>query len=178
MGFSGLESGNLKGETRVNSDFKELLKVFSEEKVKYLIIGGYAVGKHAEPRYTKDIDLWISNSPKNAERVFRALMAFGAPLSDISIEDFTRPTLVYQMGVEPTRIDIIMGLKHLNFAECWRTKESVKIGETKIHFISIDDLIRSKEISGRPHDLVDAENLKLRKKEQSKIDAPIPTIDE
>lgn len=102
----------------MNSDFKELLKIFAQGKVKYLIIGGYAVANHAEPRYTKDLDIWISNSRENAERVFHALKDFGAPLTNITIDDFTIPTLVFQIGIEPSRIDILMGLKELNFDEC------------------------------------------------------------
>ena len=102
----------------MNSDFKELLKIFGEAKVKYLIIGGYAVAKHAEPRYTKDLDIWISNSRENAEKVYSALKQFGAPLNNITIEDFTIPTLVFQIGIEPSWIDILMGLTELNFDEC------------------------------------------------------------
>lgn len=73
----------------MNSDFKELLKIFAERKVKYLIIGGYAVAKHAEPRYTKDLDIWISNSRENAERVYQSLKEFTAPLNDITIARFS-----------------------------------------------------------------------------------------
>jgi hypothetical protein len=79
----------------MNSDFKELLKIFADAKVEYLIIGGYAVAKHAEPRYTKDLDIWIDNSRENAERVYHALKEFGAPLTNITIEDFTIPTMVF-----------------------------------------------------------------------------------
>ena len=162
----------------MNSDFKELLKIFAETKVKYLIIGGYAVAKHAEPRYTKDLDIWIDNSSENAERVYRALKEFGAPLTDITVEDFTIPTLVFQIGIEPSRIDILMGLKELDFDECWKRRAISTIGEIEIHFISLDDLIFNKQLAGRPQDLRDAENLKLKKSEQSNIDKPLPKSDE
>lgn len=158
----------------MNSDFKELLKIFAEEKVKYLIIGGYAVAKHAEPRYTKDLDIWISNRRDNAERIFQALKNFGAPLAKITIDDFTIPTLVFQIGIEPSRIDILMGLKDLNFDECWERRATAKIGEIEIHFISLDDLIFNKRLAGRPQDLLDAENLELKKREQSKIEKSLP----
>ena len=115
----------------MNSDFKELLRIFAEEKVKYLIIGGYAVAKHSEPRYTKDLDIWISSSRENAERVFHALKEFGAPLDNIEIEDFTRSTLVFQMGIEPVRIDILMGLKELDFDECWNDAQRRKSAKLK-----------------------------------------------
>jgi hypothetical protein len=156
----------------MNSDFKELLKIFAERKVKYLIIGGYAVAKHAEPRYTKDLDIWIDNSTENAERIYGALKEFGAPLTNITVEDFTFPTLVFQIGIEPSRIDILMGLKELDFDECWERRAISKIGELEIYFISLDDLIFNKQLAGRPQDLLDAENLKLKRSEQSKILIP------
>lgn len=162
----------------MNSDFKELLKIFSEEKVKYMIIGGYAVAKHAEPRYTKDLDIWISNSRNNAERIYQALSKFGSPLADITIEDFTVPTLVYQIGIEPSRIDIIMGLENLDFGECWENKETVQLGEVETYFISIDDLIKSKEFAGRPQDLMNVANLNLKKKEHSKVKKDLPESNE
>ncbi len=162
----------------MNSDFKELLKIFAKGKVKYLIIGGYAVAKHSEPRYTKDLDIWIGNSRENAERVFHALKEFSAPLNNIKIEDFTRPTLVFQIGIEPSRIDILMGLKELDFDECWERRATAEISEIEIHFISIDDLIFNKKLAGRPQDLRDAENLELKKREQSKIEKLFPKSDE
>lgn len=130
----------------MNSDFSDLLKIFTREKVEYLIIGGYAVAKHAEPRYTKDLDIWINNSKENAERVFKALEEFGAPLKDITRGDFTKPTLVFQMGIEPSRIDILMGLKNMSFNECWERKETVKFANVNVYFISLKDLIFNKRM--------------------------------
>ncbi len=162
----------------MNSDFKELLKIFGEAKVKYLIIGGYAVAKHAEPRYTKDLDIWISNTRENAERVYSALKEFGAPLNNITIEDFTIPTLVFQIGIEPSRIDILMSLTELDFDECWERRATAEIGEIEIHFISIDDLIFNKKLAARPQDLRDAENLELKKREQHKLEESLPKSDD
>jgi hypothetical protein len=161
----------------MNSDFKELLKIFAEEKVKYLIIGGYAVAKHSEPRYTKDLDIWIGNKRENAERVYQALKNFGAPLANITVEDFTVPTLVFQLGIEPSRIDILMGLKDLDFDACYERKAVATIGDAEIYFISIDDLIFNKQLTGRPQDLVDVEKLQLKKKEQSEIEKTLPKKD-
>jgi predicted nucleotidyltransferase len=157
----------------MNSDFKDLLKIFDDKKVKYLVIGGYAVAKHAEPRYTKDIDLWISNNRENAEKVYAALEKFGAPLNNITVEDFTIPTVVFQIGIEPSRIDILMGLKDLDFDSCWARKATATIGETEIHFISLDDLIFNKKLAGRPQDLRDVENLELKKSEEFNIEKPL-----
>jgi hypothetical protein len=85
----------------VNSDFKDLLNLFNAYRVKYLIIGGYAVVKYTEPRFTKDLDLWIRADAKNAAAVFQALREFGAPLSDLTPADFAQEGYFYQMGVPP-----------------------------------------------------------------------------
>lgn len=162
----------------MNSDFKELLKALNEEKVRYLIIGGYAVGKHAEPRYTKDLDIWIGNDRENAKRVYTALQKFGAPLNNITIEDFTTPNLIYQMGIEPSRVDILMGLKNLSFDECWERRDTALISGIETHFISIDDLIINKRVAGRPQDLIDAENLELKKRTEATIKKPLPKREE
>jgi hypothetical protein len=150
------------------------LRIFNRSKVRYLVVGGYAVAKHAEPRYTKDLDIWISNSKKNAELVYEALREFGAPLNDIEKEDFTKSDLVYQIGIEPARVDILMGLKAMDFDECWQRRSTTTIGDLEIHFISIDDLIVNKQKTGRPQDLIDAKILKLKKQGQEKSSQPLP----
>lgn len=91
----------------MNQDFKDLLAAFNAENVKYLVIGGYAVIKHTEPRYTKDLDLWVSIKDDNPERVYRALKRFGAPLTNLSPEDFSRKEFLYTMGMAPRRVDIL-----------------------------------------------------------------------
>lgn len=158
----------------MNSDFKDLLKAFAKEKAEYLIIGGYAVAKHAEPRYTKDLDIWINNSKENAERVYQALKSFGAPLGGVTSEDFTKNSLVFQMGIEPSRIDILMGLRDLVFDDCWRRRDTAIIDDIEIYFIEINDLIRNKRIVGRPQDLIDVKNLELKIKEIETIENPLP----
>lgn len=90
----------------LNSDFKELLRLFEKYRVRYLIVGGYAVMKYSEPRFTKDVDFWIAVDPENARAVFTALKEFGAPLTDLSAEDFTDRESFYQMGSPPLRVDI------------------------------------------------------------------------
>ncbi len=85
----------------MNSDFKDLLRVFNEHKVRYLVVGGYAVIKYTEPRYTKDLDVWIQATLKNARAVFAALREFGAPLTNITSADFAKEGSVYQIGRPP-----------------------------------------------------------------------------
>lgn len=145
----------------VNSDFKELLKALNDEKAKFLIVGGYAVVEYTEPRYTKDLDIWVSPERENAERIFRALKDFGAPLSGITAEDFTTPGLVYQMGRPPARIDVIMSVKGLSFETCWQRKYESEYDGVKVYFLSLEDLIANKEVVGRPQDMIDVENLRM-----------------
>ena len=104
----------------VNSDFSDLLKLFNDKKVKYLIIGGYAVVQYAEPRYTKDLDIWINTDTTNASSVYEALKEFGAPLAELTEKDFAEEGYFYQMGVPPVRVDILMGIPGVAFEEAWK----------------------------------------------------------
>jgi hypothetical protein len=141
-------------------DFKELLSVLAKHEVRYLIIGGYAVMKYTEPRWTKDLDLLVAIDPENARAVFAALKEFGAPLAGLTAEDFTDADSFYQMGRPPLRVDVMMSIPGVSFEEAWERKEAVQIAETPAFFISRGDLILAKQASARPQDLMDLENLK------------------
>lgn len=145
----------------MNSDFKDLLRAFSEAGVKYLVVGGYAYAEHVEPRYTKDLDVWIERTADNADRVLAALRRFGAPLRVLSKDDLTSPGTFYQIGLPPNRIDIITQLEEMDFAGCWQRRKTVSMGELNVEYIAIDDLIENKERTARPHDLADAEHLRI-----------------
>jgi hypothetical protein len=90
-----------------NSNYKDLLKNFNDAGLRYLVVGGYAVMKYTEPYLTKDLDVWIDPTPENAELAFAALARFGAPLSNVTVEDLITPDIVYQVGVDYNRIDVI-----------------------------------------------------------------------
>jgi len=139
----------------VSSDFKDLLSLFNAYRVKYLIIGGYAVVKYTEPRYTKDLDLWIRADRKNAAAVFRALREFGAPLAGMTEDDFAHEGYFYQMGVPPVRVDILMSITGLSFDQAWKHRVKASFDQIPVMFISREDLIASKLASGRPQDLID-----------------------
>jgi hypothetical protein len=141
-------------------DFRELLKIFEEHKIRYLIVGGYAVMKYSEPRFTKDLDIFISTDRTNAEGVYSALKEFGAPLENLTSDDFAHKGYFYQMGRAPLRIDIMMSVPGIEFDEAWNNREVVHLEDAKIPFISRSDLIRSKEAGGRPQDKIDLEKLK------------------
>ena len=143
----------------VNSDFSELLKLFNANNVEYLVIGGYALIQYAEPRYTKDLDLWISTHSKNASAVYLALQQFGAPLDGLTQSDFSEDGFFYQMGVPPLRVDILMGIPGVQFREAWERRETVWFDDLPVFFISRQDLIAVKRASGRPQDIIDADLL-------------------
>ncbi len=143
----------------VNSDFKDLLRIFNDFQVKYLVVGGYAVIKYAEPRYTKDLDLWISVDRENANAVYQALRAFGAPLTDITPDDFAEEGYFYQMGMPPVRVDILMSIPGVVFNNAWEKRVQVIFEDIPVSFIAKDDLIAAKKASARPQDLLDVQQL-------------------
>jgi hypothetical protein len=150
-----------------NSDFKELLSLLNAAEVRYLVVGAYAVIEHTEPRYTKDIDIWISPDRENAERTYAALKEFGAPLTKITVDDFTNPELVYHMGRPPARVDVLMGLTGLEFEASWKNRITSTYGDVPTQFLSPQDLIVNKRLVGRSQDVTDVESLLLAQKRKS-----------
>jgi len=143
----------------VNSDFSDLLRLFNDNNVRYLIIGGYAYAQYAEPRYTKDLDIWIATDLQNGSLVYQSLIAFGAPLSDMTEDDFAHDGYFYQMGFPPVRIDLLMGIPGIDFEVAWNNRVETFFEDLLVNFISKEDLIVAKTASGRPQDLLDAESL-------------------
>ena len=143
----------------VNSDFSDLLRALNDAGARYLLIGGYAVAFHAEPRFTKNIDLWTEATPENARRVWNALQRFGAPLAGVSAADFENPQTVYQLGIAPNRIDILAGIDGVSFASAWRGRVVGKYGDLQIWIIGRRELIQAKRATGRPQDLLDIRRL-------------------
>ncbi len=152
----------------LSSDYEDLLKIFNKYRVKYLIVGAYAVIYYTGPRYTKDIDIWIKPDVENAKRVYRALKEFGVPLENVSVDVFTNKNLIYQIGVEPVRVDIIMSLAGIDFDHAWNRRKRIKYGEVSVNIINIKDLITAKRKLKRPNDIVDLEKLKLARRLKSK----------
>ena len=143
----------------LNRDFEDLIHCLNVAEAKYVVVGAYAVIIYTEPRYTKDIDFLIETTPENAKKVYDALKDFGAPLHDVTVEDFCKPDMVYQIGIEPNRIDIIMGIKGLSFDDLWGKKQPFQYGKENTFVIDLENLIRSKQIAGRPEDEKDISKL-------------------
>ncbi len=141
-------------------DFRELLSLLEKYKVRYLVVGGYAVMKYTEPRFTKDLDIWISTDKKNSNAVYTALKEFGAPLKNLAPSDFSQEGYFYQMGNPPLRLDVMMSIPGVEFETAWKSRVKVQVEGLVIPFISKADLIKSKEASARDQDLIDAKELR------------------
>src|ERR1700676_5298022 len=139
------------------SALQKALQLLHEFQVEYLIVGGFAVMKYGEPRYTKDLDLWVHNSPQNSARVVGALRMFGAPLEHdgIRAETFTEKQVVYQIGIAPARIDILTEITGVEFPDAWRKRVASTFFGVPVNFISLDDLVANKQALGRSSDLKD-----------------------
>jgi predicted nucleotidyltransferase len=140
-----------------NPHYRELLQLLNEFEVEYLIVGGFAVMKYGEPRYTKDLDVWVHNSPQNSLRVVEALKKFGAPIEHdkITPNTFSQKQVVYQIGIAPVRIDILTEITGVEFPDAWRNRVASTFFGVSVHFISLDDLVANKKALGRSSDLKD-----------------------
>lgn len=152
----------------ISSDYRDLFRILNKHRVKYLIVGAYAVIYYTEPRFTKDIDIWIKACAKNAHRLYEALKEFGAPLRDIHPEDFTNKNLVFQIGVAPIRVDIIMGIPGLSFDSAWKERTRSKYGNVSINILGIKELVSSKKKVGRAQDILDVDKLVTKIKKRGK----------
>ena len=148
----------------LNQDFREFIEQLNEKKVKYLVVGGYAVAFHGYPRYTKDIDFWIWLNEENADRMLKALKDFGFDSLGIKKDDFLDEDMVIQLGYPPNRIDLLTDVSGVEFEACYQQKVQVEINGLNINFIDLENLIQNKRASGRTQDLADAENLEAGKK--------------
>lgn len=140
------------------NDLRELLLAFNEHAVEYLLVGGYAVGIYAEPRATKDLDVFLRPERTNSEAAYRALSAYGAPLAGVTPDDLCNdPDSVFQIGQPPLRIDLLQKIDGVTFEEAWPKRTEAFIDGTPVHVISAEHLIQNKLASGRLRDLADAE---------------------
>ena len=139
----------------LNPDFIDILSAFSEEKVEYIVVGGYAIAFHGYVRGTGDIDLWIRISDDNADRIWKALQTFGAPLLDLTKADLKIPGMVFQMGLPPNRIDIINKIEGVPFDTAWPNRTFVEFHDLNIPIIAKPELLINKRAMNRPKDQAD-----------------------
>ena len=142
-----------------NPDFREFIESLNRHNVRYLLIGGYAVALHGHPRYTKDLDIWISMDNTNAANLLKALKDFGFSSLSLSVEDFLKPDQIVQLGFPPNRIDLMTSPKGIDFDTCYASREEIEIEGLKVKLIDLNNLKINKKATGRYQDLADLENL-------------------
>ncbi|MBN2575895.1 MAG: hypothetical protein JXP73_15115 [Deltaproteobacteria bacterium] len=145
----------------LNPDFRDLLRAFADADVEFLVVGAYALSFHGAPRASGDIDIFVKPCSENAAKIWRALLAFGAPVSAAGVvqADFEKPGLVYQIGLPPRRVDVLTSISGVSFDEAWQSRAPAAIEERTVFFIGRDAFIRNKLAAGRPRDLADAARL-------------------
>jgi hypothetical protein len=146
-------------ETVVNKDFEDFFHLLNKYEVEYLIVGGYAVVFYSEVMYTKDLDIWINPKKKNIKKVINVIKEFLNSDVEIDERDFSEDK-IFQIGIEPNRIDLITKIEGVNFEKSYKKKEIATYGKEKIYIIDIDDLIKNKEILKRPQDILHLKKLK------------------
>lgn len=149
----------MAGQMKLNRDFREFLSLLNANDVRYLVVGGYALGAHGHVRYTKDLDIWIDTTSDNAQRVIAALSAFGFESLGVSAADLSTPGTVFQLGYEPARIDLLTRVSGLDFDPAYRRRIDTTLDTLPITLICRDDLRRNKLATGRLRDLGDVEAL-------------------
>lgn len=143
----------------LGKDVRDLLALLDKHRVRFMIVGGFAVAAHGFPRYTKDLDIWIECSSDNATRLIVALDDFGFGSLGLTVQDFMTPDLVIQLGYEPNRIDLLTGLTGVRFEEAYPKRITANVDGVALPVIDRQSLAANKRAFGRPLDLADAEEL-------------------
>jgi hypothetical protein len=148
----------------LNEDFRDVLLLFADAKVDFLVVGAYALALHGAPRASGDIDLFVRPSAENAIRVFDQLVRFGAPVATlgVTVAELSKPGIVYQIGLPPRRVDILTEISGVSFDEAWTTRETTRLEGRTIPFIGRETFLKNKQASGRPKDLADVARLRKR----------------
>ncbi len=145
----------------MNQDFRDLLQALLDAGARFLVVGAHAMAVHGVPRATGDLDVWISPDHANSDRVWQALLAFGAPVQELGLsrEDLEAPGMVIQVGLPPRRIDLLTEASGLVFEEAWENRTTHLVGSDEVPFLGRQDLVRNKRALGRPKDLADLDVL-------------------
>jgi len=143
----------------VQKDFKELLELLNAHAVEYLVVGGYALAFHGAPRFTGDIDLFVKPDPENAQRLLAALADFGFGSLKLSVEDFSQPDKVVQLGVPPVRVDFVTSITGVSWEQASSGRVAGTYGDVPVRYIGRDEFVANKRACGRKKDLADVEAL-------------------
>jgi hypothetical protein len=150
----------------VNPHFRDILAALSAAGAEFLVVGAYALGVHGLVRATGDLDIWVRATPENARKVWQALVRFGAPLSSVTVQDFTAPDIVFRMGLPPSQIDILTSVSGVTFDAAWPNRVECQVEGVQVFVIGIQDQIENKRATDRPKDKIDADWLERNKPAQ------------
>ncbi|MBI5777942.1 MAG: nucleotidyltransferase [Planctomycetes bacterium] len=143
----------------IEKDYEELLKLLNRHKVRYCVVGAFAVAFYSRPRYTKDMDILVEPSSANARKVIRALKDFGFKRLPMDETELAKPGQIVQLGYEPVRVDIITSIEGCEFGQVWKNRATGRYGKQKIYFIGLKELLKNKKALNRPQDKMDLDNL-------------------
>jgi hypothetical protein len=149
---------------KVEKDYEELLRLFNKYKVKYCVVGAFAIAFYSIPRYTKDMDILVEPSTQNGEKIVNALKKFGFGTLKLSAIDFAQKGNIIQLGYEPVRIDLLTSIDGCTFENVLKNKTKGRYGNEKVYFIGARELIKNKRASKRKQDEADIEVLMAAKK--------------
>jgi hypothetical protein len=148
----------------VNPHFRDILSALSAEGAEFLVVGAYALATHGLPRATGDLDVWVRPTSENAERVWRALLRFGAPLSGYKLADFADRDILFRMGLPPSQIDLLTSISGVEFEDSWSRRVPCTVEGIDVFVIGVEDQIQNKRAANRPKDLLDADWLEMHAK--------------
>ncbi|MEI6169257.1 MAG: nucleotidyltransferase [bacterium] len=148
----------------LHKDFHDFLVLLTEHKVRYLVVGGYAVAVHGYPRYTGDLDVFIALDSQTAEAVAGAFYEFGFSKSDIDARTFLVPKSIVEVGHEPLKLHVMNAISGVTFDDAYTRRQTVRLDDLDVPFIGYEDLVRNKSATGRGKDKVDVEELERRRK--------------
>ena len=144
---------------KLEKDYEEFIELLNAHKVRYLIVGAYAVSFYARPRNTGDIDFFVGITSQNVENLLQAIKEFGFAELELDYNDFKDEDTILQLGYEPVRIDIMTGISGVIFEKAYQNRKKAKLGSQEVSFISFGDLLKNKRASDRTKDKADAELL-------------------
>ena len=155
--------GNLSmtSSPHLSDDLKDLIKLFIDHGLEFMIVGGHALAVYGHPRFTRDLDVFIERDRENVRRLASAIAAFGIVMSEASQAEMTNnPDAMIRIGAPPNQVDVLNNISGVTFEECAPQRMYVTIGEIDVPFISLQDFVRAKKASGRDQDIEDLKKLK------------------
>jgi len=143
----------------ITQDFRDMLGQLKSSGAEFLVVGAHALAAHGKPRATGDLDIWVRRSEENAERLWRALAEFGAPMEQFTRADLLAENAVIQLGVAPGRIDLMTGLSGVEFDQAWQNRDMLIVDGLEVPVIGRAEFVRNKRATGRAKDRLDADEL-------------------